>query len=648
MSPKFTYWIALIVLSWVSQLSAQPKKLALLIGVSTYPPTSGWKTLHSANDLVVLGTVLTEQGYAVQQVVDEKATKKGILEALSNAIQELQPGDMFHFHFSGHGQQVQDVSGDEFDNLDEALVPFDASSIYTSGYTGQNHLLDDELRSALLEIREKIGPTGQVFVTLDACHSGTATRSISICRGTDAVMASPDFKYNDSAETGHLLDEAERNTKLAPVVVFTASSERQANWEFPADDGKRYGPLSYALAKVLPENTQTTYKGLFDKVRSEMAAIAPKQTPFAEGTLNMVIGENETMKSESPHFTVAFAKDKKELQINGGLLHQLHPGTKLLFYPSDTWEPAKAIAIASGKITYSELIRADVELDAPIEPSKIISAWAFIADQQLGDSRLAIQVHLPNHKDLEMEFREQIATFPAAYFVDGKFDLLLEETATNQFRLSTHDEFVLCEAEFSTPFADAAYLIEDVISKFYKYKFLKNLQYDDPWLRVSMKIKPVHDQPDTAYDDGIVELEVGEQFYIEITNNGEKACYINLLDIQPDAIVTPLIPGLAGEFPPQDLLLMPGQSKRLRTSSGNELWDAGLPAGYDVLKLIATEDPIDLRTILSARGSTNEVNPILRAFYQSFSMQKRSSSGDNLSTGAASVTSAVIHIVADK
>ncbi|MEZ4961416.1 MAG: caspase family protein [Saprospiraceae bacterium] len=642
--PDFQIFVICLCLLPNWHTHAQPRKLALLVGISNYPASSGWKNLHSANDLALLKEVLIGHGYDVQLLEDGNATKQGILEALAQDALALQPGDLFHFHFSGHGQQVVDTGNDEFDGLDEALVPFDAKAFYGNGYTGQNHLLDDELRMALIRIREKIGPTGQAFVTLDACHSGTATRSMSVCRGTDTILAPPDFQPNDATDLDDMLDVEENRSNLAPIVVFSATSARQANWEFPAPDGKRYGPLSFALSKVMDEKPQTTFKGLFDEVRSEMAVIAPRQTPCAEGPINLVIGENKIFEQESLHFEVVRIGNKSEVQINGGLLQQIRPGTKLFFYQPDTWHPGKTPPIVSGIVSYSELIRADVELEAPIDKETIAPAWAFVAGQQLGDSRLFIQLHLPNHKALEDEFKNQLTDFPNVILVTENFDLLLEETEAGQFRLSTYDEVVLCEETFTTPFADAAYLLEEVILKFFRYKFLKELQYEDPWLKVSLNIIPANEPSNFNYDNGFAELEVGEQFFIEVTNKGDKACYINLLDIQPNAIVTPLVPGVAGDFQPGDLLLEPGQTKRLKSNNGIDFWQADLPLGFDILKLIATDEPIDLRAILAARGNTKEANPLLQAFNSAFSMQQRGAHTESLPSGAATVASVVIRI----
>lgn len=68
----------------------------------------------------------------------------------------------FTFHYSGHGSQIRDTSGDEVDGMDEVICPVD--------YEKQGFITDDELRTKLaLKV-----PTGSVLTAvLDCCNSGS-------------------------------------------------------------------------------------------------------------------------------------------------------------------------------------------------------------------------------------------------------------------------------------------------------------------------------------------------------------------------------------------------------------------------------------------------------------------------------------------
>ena len=43
-------------------------------------------------------------------------------------LSDVKPNDSLFFHYSGHGSQVKDKSGDEDDNQDEVIIPLDFES----------------------------------------------------------------------------------------------------------------------------------------------------------------------------------------------------------------------------------------------------------------------------------------------------------------------------------------------------------------------------------------------------------------------------------------------------------------------------------------------------------------------------------------
>jgi hypothetical protein len=125
------------------------KKLGLIVAVGDYPNGGRWKDLSSINDVRFIKAALLKNGFDLNNVdslFNEKATKKNILAALDALYAKASENDIVFFHFSGHGQQIQDDNGDEADGYDEALIPYDAQGMYDPvSYNGQNHLRDDEL-----------------------------------------------------------------------------------------------------------------------------------------------------------------------------------------------------------------------------------------------------------------------------------------------------------------------------------------------------------------------------------------------------------------------------------------------------------------------------------------------------------------------
>lgn len=186
--------LSVLCLSW--PLASMAKKRALLIGISHYPQTTKsnpctWTNIHGSNDVRLLRGTLQKQGFRITTLTNAQATASHIRRAVKRLCQQAAKGDMVVIHFSGHGQPFEDLSGDEADGWDEAIVPYDAKKCYSRTYTGRCHIIDDELERYINSLRTTVGPRGFVYVMLDACHMGGASRgesetdSAACARGTN-------------------------------------------------------------------------------------------------------------------------------------------------------------------------------------------------------------------------------------------------------------------------------------------------------------------------------------------------------------------------------------------------------------------------------------------------------------------------------
>ena len=174
--------LSLVLLFSSLQLSAQTKR-ALVIGIGEQKDAS-WAKINGDKDVPLVQQMLHKVGYTdVRTLVNKQATKAGIVSAFKKLTAQCAVGDVVYIHFSGHGQQVTDVNGDEGkkDGWDEAWVPYDAYLRYDEKrYKGEKHLIDDELNTLLTAIRNKIGDSGKLLVVVDACHSGDSSRGDDI------------------------------------------------------------------------------------------------------------------------------------------------------------------------------------------------------------------------------------------------------------------------------------------------------------------------------------------------------------------------------------------------------------------------------------------------------------------------------------
>lgn len=144
---------------------------ALLVGINKYK-ISGADLQGCVNDVTNMRDILLKHlGFTTKEIrvlVDERATKKNIMERLKWLVSGAKAGDGLLFHYSGHGSQVVDRDGDELkDKMDEIICPHDMD------WDG-NFISDDDLHSLFANIPKGVN----LEVVLDSCHSGTGTREM--------------------------------------------------------------------------------------------------------------------------------------------------------------------------------------------------------------------------------------------------------------------------------------------------------------------------------------------------------------------------------------------------------------------------------------------------------------------------------------
>lgn len=281
---KWTFIIGAIIAA-ISSLStstaeAQTTKRALLVGISDYGNANEnpykWANISGANDMELLTPLFKEQGFSVTSLVDGQATHAGITKAFEKLIKSCKKGDLVYVHFSMHGQPFEDLNGDEEDGWDEALIPVDAQMQYSKGvYEGDNHLLDDELEIYFDKLRSKIGSTGQLYVILDACHSGTASRGDDDhVRGTREGFTRSDNKYYTPDRTAETNDYFTVSTKdgQSPVTFIEACRSYQVNKEVrDINTNTWYGSLSYYIARSMGDNVIDASGEWIDVVKNGMS-----------------------------------------------------------------------------------------------------------------------------------------------------------------------------------------------------------------------------------------------------------------------------------------------------------------------------------------------------------------------------------------
>lgn len=631
---KAILYILILVLAEIPFIPAaqqNAQKKALLIGVGKYPVDGGWASLNSANDIRLIKEALQNQGFTPENISiisDENCTRDNILAGIkSNLIQKVKKGDIVFFHFSGHGQQKEDKDGDEIDAYDECLVPYDSPKKYVPGvYEGQKLITDDELRVLFADLRKKLGNTGHLLVSLDACHSGTGTRGAAIGRGTSEPMASPSFVQQhiqnkiqrENNQINNQPDSGGPAATLSPMIAFFGSAQNQINYEMTNDQGEQFGSLSYALSKFLvAAKKDESYRSLFDKIKVEMSTIAPNQQPQAEGDLDIEVLNGKALGAAT-HYKVISAADDDNIRINGGFLQGLNTGSVVGFFPQDTRDIENAKPLAKGKISKSLPTSSDVILDSVVDPGHLKNSWVYLLEQNMGEIKISLSINVSDTL-LKKQIKSKLFSYPFIIEDSQKPMLLIEqkidEESIPRISLSTFDGY---EIE-SVPIGNYPIVVNKLNAKIIKYLkglSLRKMSLENEDVKLSLLIIPVKENAGKTVVDSLVplkedeagqrQLKVGDVFEIVVINEGSKPAYFNLIDLQPDNMYNILLPDK--DQAAEEMKILPNQKKLIPKQ-----WVVGEPLGNEIFKLIASSKPLDLRAVYGTRG-IGEKNPFEKLF----------------------------------
>lgn len=186
------------------------KGIAINIGLNHVDPDAynGWDgelagCIPDATDMNALAEGL---GYSTTLLLDAQASAAGVAQAIGEAAQELEAGDICLVTYSGHGGQINDATSDEPDGKDETWVLWD------------RQLLDDELDGLWSGFQAGV----RIFVLSDSCHSGTVLRMMSFNRR----FRDPEF----AAQYQRRANDAPRVRMADPAAVAANYARNRSNY----------------------------------------------------------------------------------------------------------------------------------------------------------------------------------------------------------------------------------------------------------------------------------------------------------------------------------------------------------------------------------------------------------------------------------
>lgn len=279
---KITYITALLALILTCVLPSEAKtRRAVVIGLGEQLDKS-WGKINGDKDVPLVVSMLNANGFNdIATLTNKKATKAGIINAFNSLINRSQKGDIIYIQFSGHGQMMTDMNGDEKDGFDEAWIPYDAYLKYCSKDKGEKHLSDDEIAQYLSKLRSKIGSEGAIAVVVDACHSGDSTRDLCendsvVVRGVDIDFVIPGKSTRSSVHTSE------------SWLTLSACQDFQLNQEYNG-----VGKLTHILVnnwrEYVGKSDQTIYKAIDEVYETRKYKGPLAQNPRLSGKIGRVL-----------------------------------------------------------------------------------------------------------------------------------------------------------------------------------------------------------------------------------------------------------------------------------------------------------------------------------------------------------------------
>mmetsp|Transcript_20237 Transcript_20237/g.47244 ORF Transcript_20237/g.47244 Transcript_20237/m.47244 type:complete len:427 (+) Transcript_20237:63-1343(+) len=235
------------------------RKRALLIGINyrgTVTELRGCvNDARSMHDFLV-GTygfpddevrlLVDEPGYRFQP------TRANIMDGFDWLVEGAKSGDVFFFHYSGHGAQQEDPSYSEEDAMDETILPLD--------FQANGQIVDDEIFDRVVARL----PNGCKLVSvMDCCHSGTGL----------------DLPFTYDVRTRRWIEDDNPCHSQAHVLNFSGCCDDETSADALNFGGSPAGAMTSAFLETLQANPAPTYPQLLEAIQSNLWSRGFSQRP---------------------------------------------------------------------------------------------------------------------------------------------------------------------------------------------------------------------------------------------------------------------------------------------------------------------------------------------------------------------------------
>lgn len=545
-------------------------------------------SLHTDLDVELIKNGLIYRGFEEKNIIvlqNSKASKKAILDTFTSITNNLKYGDIFYFHFSGHGQQICDDNKDEIDGYDESLVCYAAKNKSSKSYNGEEHIRDDNLKKIIQELRKKTGSKGNIFFTIDACNSESMSREIKQEKKYGKFITSDcknKLKEIRIDESG--FDFTKEDNKVASFIIFSASMQHKKNKEIKISGTEDFiGPLSYFLYKGLTNKNIRTYKALFEHIKISFANNTKGQFPTAEGELNNFLFSDK-ISTHKQYSIIEKIENDSIVIINNGKLANITKGTILGIYNQDTQNQNESSKKADAVVIEAKAFSSRVKINKKINKKELKKMRFFIEKRQLQPHKIKLYMSYEIYENKYLLSVINKSKFILLESDSSKADIIVSQKIDNDsIKLSFY--YTINKYNHSVKLINHNIEIKkkimEICKNYNKTVILKNLEINNDKFKISAEVLPASNKK-----LGYFVFQSKQILKIKINNNSDYLLYYQLIDFQPDNKPNLICPYTEYRQSPTDFKLEPkGGSMEISL-------DISPPYGLEHFKIIASSQPL--------------------------------------------------------
>ncbi len=333
-------------------------KTALLIGINKYPFLANFAQLKGCeNDVLAIEQIL-EQKFEfpkanIHTLLDEDATRLGILDAMKSVAAGCGEDDTILFYFSGHGSRLRAREENKPSGWYETIMPFDSGRRFYHPEAVNRDICDDEIYEWLMSLSEK---TSNIVLIFDSCYSGSILRDDVFEQGCRSVAPDDTVLHEDPRLifphqlpfNRNRLSKVNSPSGWLPVsdkyVLMAACAEYEHAHVYKqwTDEGViEYGVFTYFLSEALRDaKSGDTYRDIWERVYLDIKGRFGRQNAQLEGNRDRELFGSSEFRPTG--FVPVTLRQHDHVILAGGAVHGVRRNSQWAIYPSGTKSPSPA------------------------------------------------------------------------------------------------------------------------------------------------------------------------------------------------------------------------------------------------------------------------------------------------------------------